>query len=255
MLKTRVIPCLLLKGAGLVKTRRFKEPKYVGDPINAVKIFNDKEVDELIFLDISATKEKRKPNFKLIHDIATESFMPFAYGGGITSISDIDKLFSIGSEKVVINTSAYHNPELISEAAKRYGNQSIVVSIDVKKNLFGKYEVFIECGKKNIKRNPIDWAKHMEDLGAGEIFLNSIDNDGMQNGFDLKLITKVSQDVAVPVIASGGAWELKHLADAVNIGGASAVAAGSMFVFVGVHRAVLINYPDYIQLEKLFINK
>ena len=252
MLKTRIIPCLLLKDSGLVKTRKFKDPKYVGDPINAVKIFNDKEVDELIFLDISATPNNRKPNYSLVKDIASETFMPFAYGGGITSLSDIEKLISQGSEKVVLNSIAYDTPTLVNEAAKKFGSQSIVVSIDVKKNFFGKQQVYIKCGKKCIGEFPEDWAKKMEDLGAGEIFINSIDNDGMQKGYDLNLIKKVADIVSIPVIASGGAWELQHLADAVKIGGASAVAAGSMFVFNGPHRAVLISYPNYKELEQLF---
>jgi cyclase len=249
MLKTRVIPCLLLKNEGLVKTVKFKNPKYVGDPINAVKIFNDKEVDELIFLDITATVEQRKPPIKLISEIATECFMPFCYGGGITTIEDIAELFKLGVEKVAINTQAVENPSLIKEAAERFGNQSIVVSIDVKKNMFGKYRVLTHGGRKATKCDPVDFAVRMQELGAGELFLNSIDRDGTRQGYDLELIRKVSESVNIPIIACGGADSLDDFADAIKQGGASAVSAGSMFVFQGQYRAVLITYPSLKALE------
>lgn len=251
MLKTRVIPCLLLKGRGLVKTVKFKNPKYVGDPINAVKIFNDKEVDELIFLDISTTIENTTPKFSLINKISSEAFMPFGYGGGIKTMSDIKRLFGLGVEKVVLNTSAYETPDLIRKAANHYGSQSIVVSIDVKNNLFGEYNVFVKSGRQNTKINPINYAKKMEDYGAGEIILNSIDKDGIMTGYDLSLIEAVTNAVSIPVVALGGAGKIEHFVAAVN-SGASAVAAGSMFVFQGVHRAVLISYPDYDELLRLF---
>lgn len=252
MLRTRVIPVLLLKNAGLVKTRKFKEPKYVGDPINAVRIFNDKEVDELVFLDISATPQKKEPNFELIKDIATEAFMPFAYGGGITNLDQIEKLINLGGEKVVLNTIAVQTPDLVTKAAEIFGNQSIVVSIDVKKSLFGGKKIYTHCGEKKVAKSYIDFAKEMEQRGAGEIIINSIDNDGMMQGYDIHMIKEVSQAVTIPVVASGGAGKLDDFRKAVKEGGASAVAAGSMFVFNGPHRAVLISYPEYKELENLF---
>jgi cyclase len=251
MLKTRVIPCLLLKGQGLVKTVRFKNPKYVGDPINAVKIFNDKEVDELIFLDIEASVERKKPPIKLISDIASECFMPLSYGGGLRDLDDIKTVFNLGVEKVVINSYAIENPDFVREASERYGSQSIVVAVDVKRNSFGKYEVFSRAGRERTKLNPVDHAKKMEKQGAGEIFLNSIDRDGTMEGYDIELIKKVSQVVSIPVIACGGAGRINDFAEAVGKGGASAVAAGSMFVFHGRHRAVLITYPSIQDLDEV----
>jgi cyclase len=250
MLKTRVIPCLLLKNDGLVKTVQFKHPKYVGDPINAVKIFNEKEVDELVFLDTTATVENRRPPLKLISEIATECFMPFCYGGGIRSIEDIAELFRLGVEKVSLNSYAVENPSLISRAADMFGNQSIVVSIDVKKTLFGKYRVFTHGGRKASKHDPVEFAVRMQEAGAGELFLNSIDRDGMMQGYDIDLIRRVSEAVSIPVIACGGAGSLDDFADAVKRGGASAVSAGSLFVFQGSHRAVLITYPSRKELEQ-----
>lgn len=252
MLKTRVIPCLLLKNNGLVKTVKFKDPTYVGDPINAVKIFNDKEVDELVFLDITATPDNRRPQMKLISQIASECFMPLGYGGGIRSIDDIREILNLGVEKVIINSYAAENPAFIREASELFGSQSIVVSIDVKKNFFGKYEVCIRSGENRTKMHPVDFAAKMQEMGAGEIFLNSIDRDGMMKGFDLELIKIVSEAVSIPVIACGGAATTSHFAEAVKSSGASAVAAGSMFVFHGKFRAVLINYPSYRELEQLF---
>lgn len=250
MLKTRVIPCLLLKHDGLVKTVKFSQPKYVGDPINAVKIFNDKEVDELIFLDITATIENRKPPFDLISRIASECFMPFCYGGGITTVEEIAKLFKLGVEKVAINTQALTNPSLIERAAERFGSQSVVVSIDVKKNLFGKYRVFSHGGRKSVKVDPVSFAQQMEQTGAGEILLNSMDRDGTGAGYDLELIRSVTESVRIPVIACGGAGKLDDFSSAVKTAGASAVAAGSLFVFQGPHRAVLITYPAMSELER-----
>jgi cyclase len=248
MLKTRVIPSLLLKNKGLVKTVKFKQPKYVGDPLNAVKIFNDKEVDELIFLDITATAENRRPPIKLISQIASECFMPFCYGGGIRSVEDMAELFALGVEKVAINSRAVEEPSLIKHAAELFGNQSIVVSIDVKKSLFGKHRVFTHSGRRDAKLDPVSFAKQMEELGAGELFLNSIDRDGTMEGYDLDLIKKVSESVSIPVIACGGAGSLDDFA-AAKKSGASAVSAGSLFVFQGMHRAVLITYPSIKELE------
>lgn len=253
MLKTRVIPCLLLKDAGLVKTQQFKKPKYIGDPINAVKIFNDKEVDELVFLDISATPENRVPNFDLIKDIGSEAFMPFGYGGGITRLQQIEQLFNLGVEKVILNTIAHINPGLITQASKVFGSQSIVVSIDYKHNLFGKTEVFITCGTINTKQSPLEYAIKMQDMGAGEIFLNSIDRDGTFKGYDIKTIKEITPKLNIPLVACGGAANLTDFRKAVKEGGASAVSAGSMFVFQGIHRAVLITYPNYYELENTFL--
>jgi len=244
MLKTRIIPCLLLQGQRLVKTVRFKRPTYVGDPINAIKIFNEKEVDELIILDITATPEKKKPCVEFISDIAGECFMPLTYGGGIRNLDDIKEIFNAGVEKVVINSYAAENPAFIKVAAELYGSQSIVVSIDAGKNAFNKYEVYTCGGRKNTGIDPADYAKIMAEMGAGEIFLNSINKDGTMEGYDIELIKKVSGAVSVPVIACGGAGRLSDFTDAVGLGGASAVAAGSFFVFYGDHRAVLISYPD-----------
>jgi cyclase len=250
MLKTRVIPCLLLKGQGLVKTVEFRNPKYVGDPINAVKIFNEKEVDELVLLDIDASVEGKRPEIKLVSEIASECFMPLSYGGGLRNLEDLRAIFNVGVEKVVINSYAVENPRFVEEASKRYGNQSIVVAIDVKKNSSGKHEIFALGGKKKTKLDPVAHAKEMEKLGAGEIFLNSIDRDGMMEGYDIELIKKVTESVSIPVIACGGAGKIEDFVEAVKRGGASAVAAGSMFVFHGKHRAVLITYPSIEELEK-----
>ena len=252
MTRTRVIPLLLIEKGKLVKTVQFKKAKYVGDPINAVKIFNEKEIDEIIILDITATVEKRAPDIQMITDLAGECFMPFCYGGGITTIEDMKRIFYAGSEKICINTAAVQNPALISEAARLFGNQSIVVSIDVKKNIWGKYQVFTQRGTKNTGIDPIRFAVEMESSGAGEIFLNSIEKDGTFSGYDLELTEQVSNAIKIPVIAGGGAGKVEDLADAVRFG-ASAVAAGSMFVFQGTHRAVLINFPSQEVLkEKLY---
>ena len=250
MLRTRVIPCLLLKGSGLVKSVKFKDYKYVGDPINAVKIFNEKEVDELVFLDISATQEGRKPNFDLISKIAQEAFMPFGYGGGLSDMEDVKRLFALGVEKVVVNTHAVKDPAFISKIASSYGNQSAVVSIDVKKNMFGKYEVYTNNGKVNTKKDPVSFALSMQEYGAGEILLNSIDKDGTMSGYDLDLIDKVCNKLSVPVVVSGGAGNVGDFKMALKHG-ASAVSAGSMFVFHGKHRAVLITYPNSEEIKDI----
>jgi imidazole glycerol-phosphate synthase subunit HisF len=251
MLRARVIPCLLLRNGGLVKTVKFKSPRYIGDPINAVRILNDKEVDELVFLDIGATSGGSGPNFELLADIASEAFMPFGYGGGITSIDQVKRLYALGVEKVIINTAAADTPSLVSEAAALAGCSGVVVSMDVRRDWRGKYSVCIKSGERDLKRDPVSYAKEMERLGAGEILLNAIDRDGTMDGYDLELIRTVSEAVSVPVVASGGAGNLHHFLSAVKEG-ASAVAAGSMFVFHGKHRAVLITYPEYEELEKLF---
>jgi cyclase len=248
MPRARVIPVLLIKNAGLVKTIRFKNEKYVGDPINAVKILNEKEVDEIIILDITASVEKRRPNIKMISDIASECFMPVCYGGGITHIDEIKEIFYTGVEKVSINTNAVYNPGLILEAARLFGSQSIVVSIDVKKNLFGEYRVFTHRGKNNTHLGVVESAVNAQNSGAGEIFLTSIDRDGTYKGYDTELIKKVSEAVSIPVIACAGAGNIADFTDAIRCG-ASAVAAGSLFVFYGKNRAVLINFPSQEELK------
>ena len=252
MFLPRVIPVLLLKNKGLVKTVKFKAPKYVGDPINAVKIFNDLEADELVFLDITASKEGRPISTELVKNIGDEAFMPFAVGGGITELKQIEELLKAGAEKVVLNTASLKKPRLITEASEFFGNQSIVVSIDVKKNIFNKKTVWINDGKQNTKLDPISHAKAVEQLGAGEIIINSIDNDGVMEGYDIELIKSISNAVSIPVVACGGAGGLDDLKDAYQYGKASALAAGSMFVFHGPRRAVLINYPEKNELLKLF---
>lgn len=255
MARIRVIPILLLKNSGLVKTIKFKDPKYVGDPRNAVKIFNDKEVDELSLLDITASNENRPPNFKIISEIASECFMPLSYGGGITSLEQIRQLFNIGVEKIVLNTYALVNPLFIRQAADQYGSQSIVISLDIRKNFWGKYELYSNSGEKHAKPDPQAFAVQAQELGAGEILVNSIDRDGTMSGYDTELLKKISSIVDIPVIACGGAGKITDFAEAVFNGGASAVAAGSMFVFHGKHRAVLINYPSPSDLKAVFTQK
>ena len=251
MLTARVIPSLLLQDRALVKGVRFRSHRYLGDPINAVRLFNEMEVDELIILDISVTAKKRKLDFELIQNIASECFMPFTYGGGIRELDDMRQIFRIGVEKIAINTHAFEKPEFIRQAVQEFGSQSIVISIDVKKNLWGQYEVFVRNGKKATGRDPLDYAQEMETLGAGEILFNSIDRDGTWEGYDLKLLRKITQAVNIPVIASGGAGSVDHFVEAVKDGGASSVAAGSMFVYQGKDQGVLINFPKREELEKL----
>ena len=231
MIKIRVIPCLLLRNLGLVKTVKFKNPKYLGDPINIIKIFNDKEVDELFFLDITATVENRKPPFNLIAQVASECFMPLCYGGGVRSLEDMKVLFSLGVEKVSVNSYAVEHPTFVKAASDLFGSQSIIISMDVKTNRLGKYEVFTYSGKKATSLDPVKFALQMEKQGAGEILLNSIDRDGMMQGYELELIRRVSGAVSIPVVACGGAGRVQHLGEAVEKGGASAAAAGSLFVF------------------------
>ncbi len=249
MIKPRVIPALLLKGQGLVKTVKFKEPKYLGDPINIVRIFNDKEVDELVLLDITATPEKRGPQFDLLKNIASEAFIPLAYGGGIRSMDDVKKLLSIGIEKLIMNTSAVETPSLVREVADHAGSQAAVVSMDVKKGLLGKYEVFTHCGQKKTGLDPVKHAVEMERMGVGEILINSIDRDGTMQGYDLDLVRKVADVVSVPVVACGGAGNLSHVSEVIKQGHASAAAAGSIFVFQGPLRGVLISYPTPKELK------
>ena len=254
MLKTRVIPVLLLGEGGLVKTTKFKDPKYVGDAINAVKIFNEKEVDELIIVDILASEEGREPDMNFISEVANECFMPVCYAGGISNIEQIANIFKTGIEKVSLNSAVLKDLSLVTEAANIFGSQSIVVTMDVKKSFLGKYTVCSHRSKKSTGLNPIDYARKVEDAGAGEIMVYSINNDGVCDGYDLALIEEVSNSVGIPVIACGGAGKIEDFRLAVDAG-ASAVAAGSQFVFVGKHRAVLITYPSIAELDALFENE
>ena len=248
MKRIRVIPALLLHNRGLVKSLRFKDYKYVGDPINAVRIFNEKEVDELAIIDIDASRENREPDISKIEEIVSEAFMPIAYGGGITSTDQVKRILSVGVEKVILNRAAVKNPSLIREIANRFGSQSVVVSIDYKKNIFGKYGVYIENGKTKTGIDPVSFARQMEEAGAGEILLNSIERDGTFSGYDLEMIEKIAHLINIPMIAAGGASALSDFKRAVQYG-ASAVSAGSLFVFKRPHRAVLISYPSQEDLE------
>ena len=250
MRRVRVIPVLLLKKDGLVKSVRFKNHKYVGDPFNAVRIFNEKEVDELAVIDIMATKEKRKPDIQRIRDIASEAFMPLSYGGGITTIEEVKEILFNGIEKVIINKTAVGQPEFITQIANRFGSQSVVVSIDFKKNFLGRYKVYTDNGTENSGLDPVQWAMECERRGAGEILLNSIERDGTYEGFDLSILQQVTSSVSIPVIACGGASGIHDFLRAVKEAHASAVAAGSMFVFKRPHNAVLISYPAPQALEE-----
>lgn len=252
MIRNRIIPCLLLQGKGIVKTVRFKYDKYIGDPINIVKIFNEKEVDEIIILDIGATAKKKGPQFQLISEIASECFMPLGYGGGIISIEDIKKTFEIGIEKVVINYGAHKSPSLVEKAAKLFGSQSIVVSVDVKKSIFGNYEVYTSGRKMRTGKNPIEYATMMEGLGAGELLINSINRDGTMEGYDLELIKMVTEATSIPVIACGGAGKLNDFKGGISKGGASAVAGGSIFIYQGEGKAVLISYPSQEDIVEIY---
>jgi len=249
MIAIRVIPCLLLQEGGLVKTRRFRDPVYVGDPINAIKIFNDKEVDELVLLDISASRLGRGPAYSVIEDVASECFMPLAYGGGIGSVEQARRIMKLGVEKVILNTCAWERSHVLRDAAREFGAQAVVASIDVRRKLLGRYEVCVANGSRGTGMDPVEYAKRMEGLGAGEILLNAIERDGTMEGYDLELIRRVTAAVGVPVIAAGGAGSVDHFRQAVIEGGANAVAAGAMFVFHGPHRAVLITYPPRPALE------
>lgn len=250
MLKHRVIPALLLTSKGLVKTQKFAKPKYIGDPINAIRIFNEKEVDELIVLDIEVTKKNQLLNYKLIEEFASECFMPLCYGGGIKNIEQAEKIFALGVEKICLQTSALLDINLISELAKKFGSQSIVISLDIKKNWLGKRRLYLASSKKFLNGSWQEWVIKVTNAGAGELLINSFDNDGMMAGMDIDLIDEASKLISIPIIAMGGVGSLNDIKDAVN-NGANAVAVGSFFVFHGSHRAVLITYPKYKDLENL----
>jgi cyclase len=251
MLQHRVIPALLLRNNGLVKTTRFKDPKYVGDPINAIRIFNEKEVDELILLDITASKENREPNFEMIEQISGECFMPLAYGGGVRTVEQAQQIYALGVEKICLQTSALDNPGLITELAQRFGSQSVMVSVDVKRNWMGMPQMFSSAKAISLGSDWIERTQQLVNAGAGEVLLNAVDKDGTLQGPDLALIEQLSEAITVPLIAVGGVGSMGDIKAAVDAG-ASAVAAGAFFVYHGPHRAVLISYPKYTALEQLF---
>lgn len=251
MLKHRVIPCLLLHDRKLVKTRKFKDPKYVGDPINTVRIFNDKEVDEIIVLDIVASKKQRDPDYDMIEQIAGECFMPLCYGGGIRTVEQARQLFALGIEKICLQSAAIKNPSIITRIADRFGNQSVVASVDIKRDWLGKYQLYSAATGKTLSQPWMDYMQKVVAAGAGEILLNAVDRDGTMQGMDISLIGEASSVLSVPLIAMGGVGSLADIKAAINAG-ANAVAAGAFFVFYGPNRAVLISYPRYQDLEELW---
>lgn len=244
MLQTRVIPCLQLVNDSLVKTVKFDNYGYIGDPINTVRIFNELEVDELSFLDIRASVQNREPNLELLRHIADECFMPLSYGGGIRTFETAQKILSIGFEKVILNTQAYKQPQLIKKLSGYFGAQAIIGSIDIRKNLFGKYRVYINDGTEKINIDPVEWAQQLADMGAGELLVTSIDKDGSWEGYDTEITRKIAHSVSVPVIANGGAGNLEHIKDVITNSGASAAALGSLVVYQKKGMGVLINFPD-----------
>jgi cyclase len=254
MRRVRVIPVLTLQNEKLVKTVQFKKPNYIGDPINAVKIFNDKEVDEIAIIDISATKEKRVPNYERIEEIASEAFMPLAYGGGINHFDQIKKLFQLGIEKVIINSALENDISLIEQTSAQFGSQSVIVAIDVKKTVFGKLAAYKNSGSTKIKTNLISYIQQIEQAGAGEIFLTAINRDGTFKDYDYELIQLVSSHCDIPVVSCGGANSIQSFTNAINAG-ASAVAAGSLFVYSSSNKGVLINYPDQSELHEQLFSK
>lgn len=252
MLYPRIIPCLLVHDKGLVKSVKFSDYKYIGDPINAVKIFNEKEVDELMVVDIDASVEHREPDYKMIENLATECRMPLCYGGGIKTTDQAQRIFSLGVEKIAISSIALENPVLISLIAERVGNQSVIVILDIKKKLFtNKYEIWIHNGTKNTGKDPVEFAKLCESLGTGEIIINSIDHDGVMKGYDFNLIDKVRESINIPITVLGGAGTLNDIVELIKKYGIIGAAAGSLFVFKGKYKAVLINYPNPKEKESL----
>jgi imidazole glycerol-phosphate synthase subunit HisF len=259
MLFPRVIPCLLVHQNGLFKTVNFKNPKYVGDPINAVKIFNEKEVDELIVIDIDATVHGLVPNYKLIGNLAEECRMPFCYGGGIKTIDQAEKIFRLGVEKIAVSSVVVENPSFVTELAEHVGKQSVVVVMDVRKRFLDKqYEIWTYNGTHRTNKFPIEFAVEMEKMGAGEIVINSIDNDGIMGGYDLNLIQKIREAIRIPMTVLGGAGSLDDIGKVISKHGIIGVAAGSFFVFKGKYKAVLINYPSRSEkdsmIKKYFLN-
>jgi imidazole glycerol-phosphate synthase subunit HisF len=252
MLRPRIIPSLLVHDNGLVKTVNFKNPKYLGDPINAVRIFNEKEVDELAIFDIDATVLGKEPDYALIEKLANQSRMPLCYGGGVKTVEQAQKIFGLGIEKIALSSAVIQNPNLITQIADRVGSQSVIVVLDVKKKLLGGYEVYIHNGKKATGINPIEFAEKAQKLGAGEIIINSIDQDGVMKGFDMNLIDKICDKISLPITVLGGAGTLQDIQKVIERHGIIGVAAGSLFVFKGAYKAVLINYPNKEEKKKMY---
>lgn len=252
MLRPRIIPSLLIKDKGLVKTLNFKSSKYVGDPINAVRIFNEKEVDELAIFDIDATVHKNEPDYLLIEKLANQSRMPLCYGGGVKTVEQAQKIFGLGIEKIALSSAAIQNPELVTKIADRVGSQSVIVVLDIKKKILGGYELYTHNGNKSTGINPIKFAKELEQAGVGEIIINSIDKDGTMQGYDFALIDKITEVVNIPLTVLGGAGSLDDIQKTIERYGVIGVAAGSLFVFQGPYKAVLINYPNQTQKNNLF---
>ncbi len=250
MLHKRIMPCLLLHKGGLYKTEKFKKPTYIGDPINAIKIFNEKEVDELMFIDIDATVEKREPNYQMIDDIASECFMPLCYGGGVKTVEQMKKIYALGVEKISLSSVAFGNPQILTEAVETFGGQSVLVTLDIKKDFFGKYRIYSHNGTKNTKLIPLDFVKKIQELGVGEIVINSIENDGVMQGFDVELLKQIKGVTNVPIIALGGAGKKEHIKSAFANAGVDAVACGSFFVYQGPLRGVLISYVSYEEVMR-----
>lgn len=251
MLRPRIIPCLLVHKKGLVKSVQFKNHKYVGDPINAVRIFNEKESDELMVLDIDATVEGREPDYKMIENLAMECRMPLCYGGGIKTVEQAQRIFALGVEKIALSSAAISHPELVLKIADRVGSQSVVVVLDVKKKMFGGYELYVNNGLKATGKNPFEFASQIEKMGAGEIVINSIDQDGMMKGYDMALVEKIRKSISLPLTILGGAGSLQDIGSLIKNYGVIGAAAGSLFVFKGVYKAVLINYPSWDEKDKL----
>ncbi len=252
MLRPRIIPTLLIQDKGLVKTVNFKNSKYVGDPINAVRIFNEKEVDELAIFDIDATVKGNEPNYGLIERLASQSMMPLCYGGGVKTVEQAQRIFSLGIEKIALSSAVLQTPKLITDISERVGAQSVIVVLDVKKKLLGGYEVYTHNGKKATGINPFKFVEEAQKLGAGEIIINSIDKDGIMKGYDLDLIAKVREKISLPMTVLGGAGSLVDIEKVIDQYGVIGVAAGSLFVFKGTYKAVLINYPTQLEKNKIF---
>lgn len=250
MINFRIVPCLLLRQGGLAKSTRFKRTRYVGDPINTIRLFNDMGVDEIVFLDIEASVRKVEPDYCFIENIASECFMPLAYGGGINTIEQAKRIIASGVEKVIVNSAAVLNPAFIEGLANAIGSQSVCICIDYKTNFFGKQQIAYLHGKRKQPIDPLDFALKMEKAGAGEIILQSIDRDGTRSGYDLETIKTVTDQLDIPVVALGGA-NTKEDMIAARKAGANAAGAGSQFVFVGAHQAVLVNYPNEEQLAEI----
>jgi cyclase len=252
MLRPRIIPSLLLHNKGLVKTLNFRSPKYVGDPINTVRIFNEKAVDELAIFDIDATVQNKEPDYLLIEKLANQSRMPLCYGGGVKTVDQAQKIFSLGIEKIALSSAVIQNPNIITQIANRVGSQSVIVVLDIKKKMLGGYEIYTHNGKKSTGINPLKFVKEVEQLGAGEILINSIDQDGVMKGYDMNLIEKVAEMISIPMTVLGGAGSIADMEKVIDTHGVIGVGAGSIFVFKGPYKAVLINYPSQTEKNKIF---